>query len=837
MIHAVPRTVMRAALTCAVLVGLAAIPVSSADAAPAVCSIVASPLGAAQGWTEFIEGRDNRHSSESEGSVAAGGDLTIGQVDIHGSNGNPAIVRLVVGGKIVNGGAPVKVEHGSAWVTDKAGSTPFFNNPPNPGPIEFHQASAGYVTANPIDFAAAFADLRAKSTAWGAAAQTGTVAVGNGGESNNLVLTGTRSDLNVFTVTAAQLASTQGVSIDTPNGSITLINVSGTSVQIGNGSAAKMWLRQGNTWKQAADNTINQQPRILWNFPTATSVRFAGGGAWGGTYLAPNAAVTVANSVGNNPGQIIARSFDSTQETHLGLFPSSGCLPGGGGSGGASTADVQITKSASKANPTGGAAFRYALTVKNNGPDQAKDVVAHDTLPLGMTFDWASTGCSVAGVIVTCAAGDLDNGASKTFKVGVIANPIGSGGSLPHPGQQHDLVIQKVEAQVDLEPGETKTVQVACPGTDVILSDGSVRIDGVDQGTGALTDVHVLSAQSTGVGTWAAVVANAATGRAQAKAFAVCLPAKTEGADGHQHALDAASAPVTSTQSWGVGRQTATVACPTGTMPIVPGFAFGAASATLAASEPTAGGWAFTVDVTAPTTATLSVRCLDADVASAQGHTHALVTRHVVKSVTIGAGQTVEQQVICADDAKGIVGTWSLPEGVFSLGNDPRPKTRAFKLVNTTGVDQAATVDLECLEDRTGAEKRAGASPVAVDNTATVTTASTDGAAGNDSASASVTVQPGQVVALGAAATAGAAKLTVKAIASVSDSATITIRSKSGDVWASGTASLSAGVAKAVQLDLTSAGQSALGAATKHAKGSIEVSAGSATRRMTIKPA
>src|SRR3954471_19856998 len=165
MIHASLRVAVRAALACLTLLGLAAIPLAtSASAAPATCTTVANPLGAAQGWTEFIEGRDNRHSSESEGSVAAGGDLTIGQVDIHGSNGNSATVRLVVGGKITNGGAPVKLEHGSAWVTDRAGSTPFFNNPPNPGAIEFHQASAGYVASNPIDFAAAFTDLRAKST-------------------------------------------------------------------------------------------------------------------------------------------------------------------------------------------------------------------------------------------------------------------------------------------------------------------------------------------------------------------------------------------------------------------------------------------------------------------------------------------------------------------------------------------------------------------------------------------------------------------------------------------------------------------------------------------------
>ncbi len=273
-------------------------------------------------------------------------------------------------------------------------------------------------------------------------------------------------------------------------------------------------------------------------------------------------------------------------------------------------------------------------------------------------------------------------------------------------------------------------------------------------------------------------------------------------------------------------------------MPIVPGFAFDGGAATVAGSEPAGGGgWKLTVDVTAPTSATLSVRCLNTDVDPAGGHTHALVTHHVVRTVTVPAGQTIEEQVICADDAKGIVGTWSLPPGVFSLGNDPRPKTRAYKLVNTTGSDQTAIVDLECLDDRTGPEKVGGASPTSVTNTATVSTTATDSIAGNDSSSVTVTVDPDKVVALGRSASAGASKLTVKAIASVSDSATITVKSHSGTVWASGTTGLTAGVAKTVQLDLTNAGQSALGSSAKKGRCTIDVSAGSGTRWMRIRPA
>jgi choice-of-anchor A domain-containing protein/uncharacterized repeat protein (TIGR01451 family) len=832
MITAPLRVALRAALACAALLGLAAIPLaSSASATPVSCTTTTNPLGAATGFTEFMFGNGQRHSVESEGAVAYGGTLnTGGNMPVGGHLMAEAVPpptastpTLIVAGSLTGS---VNLAAGSAYVNGHGPSSVNFNG------------GGSYLASNPIDFNAALTDLQTKSNAWAAATPNGDVQTTvQDGFKGRITFHGTDPQLNVFTIDASQLHPSGAISelrffYDVPAGAVSIINVTGSSASI-KAFEIRMGTPTGSS-TQVSDGTKAQMKGILWNFPGATSINIDLGAAWGGSILAPKASIT--SNASPMIGQFIAKDFDLNRETHINQFPSSACLPGGGGGGGSDNADVQITKSASKANPGGGSTFIYTLTAKNNGPDKAKNVKVSDTLPLGVTFDWASSDCSVAGVIVTCNAGDLNNGESKTFKIGVIANPIGSGGSVPHPGQQHNLTIEKVESQVDLEPGDTKTVQLTCPNAG-ILSDGSIRVDAVDQGTGALTDVHVLSAQSTGISTWEAVVSNGATGRAQAKAFAVCLPAKTESAGGHQHSLVAAPALVTTTQSWGVGRQTATVACPNGTLPIVPGFAFAGGAATVAGSEPTAGGWKFTVDVTAPTSATLSVRCLDRDVASASGHTHALVTKHLVKTVTIGAGQTVEEQVICADDAKGIVGTWSLPPGVFSLGNDPRPKTRAYKLVNTTGSDQTAIVDLECLNDRTGPEKVAGASPVTVVNTATVSTTSTDAVSGNNSASATVTVAPDKVVALGASAKAGSSKLTVKAIASVSDSATITIKSKTGTVWASGTTSLTAGVAKTVQLDLTSAGQSALGSSTKKGKGLIEISAGSGTRWMTIKPA
>lgn len=697
---------------------------SNASATGSSACVTTNQLGAAAPYTEFIAGNGHR-GSESEGAIAWGGNLdasgmTVGTRLSSGASDPTLVVAGTHGG--------FNLQKGSAYLDPASG-------------VNFN-GGGHYLASNPIDFSAAFTDLAAKSTAWAGATANGTAAAGVAGGNTVLVLTGTDPTLNVFSITPAQLAAYNGIGYDVPAGSTVLVNVSGTAVTL----QGQMWIKQGGSWTQVNDDVMASWPGILWNFPTATAITMNFGSAWGGSILAPNANLNVA-SVGHTIGQVITAQFSSNYETHQRLF--AGCLPDTTGTPTppvTNDADVQITKTASNATPKGNEAFSYTLTAKGNGPDTAKDVVVHDTLPVGVTYVSSSTGCAIAGSIVTCTVGDLASGASKAFTINVTANPIAASSTVPDPGAQHELTIGKVEQQVDLEAGETKTVSISCPAAGAILSDGSIRIDAVDQGTGGLTDVHVLSGRSTGTASWEAVVRNDATGRAQGKAEAVCLPGTTEADHGHQHALKVSDVVSSAPQAWGVGTQTATVACATGTHPIVPGFAFAGGAATVSGSEPVSGGWTFTVNVTAPTTATLSARCLSDTVDAVDGHTHALVSNHIARTVAVPAGQTVTEQVTCADDAKGIVATWSLPAGVTALGNEPQPKTRVFKLVNTTGSDQQATIDLECLDVRTGPEVAPGATPAVIDNTATIATSSTDAIPANDSSTARITVSTNLVV-------------------------------------------------------------------------------------------
>jgi choice-of-anchor A domain-containing protein/uncharacterized repeat protein (TIGR01451 family) len=767
---------------------------STASAAgPSAC--VASPLGAASGYTEFIAGNGHR-GSESEGAIAWGGNLdangmTVG-TRLTGGTNDPTLVVAGTHGQYFNLGK------GSAYLNPASG-------------VNFN-GGGHFLASNPIDFAAAFTDLRAKSSAWAATPATGTVDAYAAPFAGQTLLRFTGSDphLNVFSVTPAQIAATNGIAIDVPLGSTALINVSGAAVTF----TGQMWIKRGSSYEQASDTVMASAPDILWNLAAATAVTMNFGSAWGGSILAPNATLNVA-SVGHTIGQIVTAGFSSNFETHQDLF--TGCLPGGGPTPPVTDdADVQVVKTASNATPQGNQAFSYTLTARNNGPDTAKDVVVRDTLPVGVSYASSSTGCARAAAIVTCTVGDLATGASKAFTINVVADALAAAGTVPDPGAQHGITISKVEQQVDLDAGETKTVSISCPASGAILSDGSLRVDAVDQGTGTPADVHVLSARSSGIASWEAVVRNDATGRAQAKAFAVCLPASTQADHGHQHSLKVSDPVTTTTAPLAVGRQSATVACATGTHPIVPGYALAGGAATVAGSEPVTGGWKLTFDVTQATTATISVRCLADVVDTAAGHTHALVSNHVVRTVTVPAGQTVTQQVICADDAKGIVATWSLPAGVLSLGNDPEPKTRVFRLVNTTGGDQQATIDLECLADRTGPEIAPGGAASVIDNTATVATSSTDAVPGNDSSTATVTVSSNLAVpALAASGVVSSGTVALRASCpSGACTGTATLRSGTR-VLASGAFRIS-GKGKTVALRLTKAGKRALRSGAPH---------------------
>ena len=84
-------------------------------------------------------------------------------------------------------------------------------------------------------------------------------------------------------------------------------------------------------------------------------------------------------------------------------------------------ADMSIVKTVTDASPdAGGASFDWVLTVTNEGPDTARNVVVTDTVPAPLVVSGAITTagtCDVVGNAVSCDLGDMVSLATATITI------------------------------------------------------------------------------------------------------------------------------------------------------------------------------------------------------------------------------------------------------------------------------------------------------------------------------------------------------------------------------------------------------------------------------------
>lgn len=259
---------------------------------PAGCD--PAPLGAATPFNLFVLGDLTQRTTDAEGRVAAGGRASLTDYSVGAALGAAeAGDSLVVGGVLEY--TRGRVEAGHAVSGD-------------PGPVNnvTFAPGRGYAQGATLDFAAAGADLRARSAQLAALPLNGTTRLEYGG----ITLSGSDPRLNIFALSAADLGAAHTLTLEIPAGATALVNVRGEGGAVrGLGFALRGVERR----------------RLLLHFPEATALRLENVGVEG-SVLAPRAAVAFDNGVIH--GQLIGASLTGTgQANHV---PFGGCLPPSG---------------------------------------------------------------------------------------------------------------------------------------------------------------------------------------------------------------------------------------------------------------------------------------------------------------------------------------------------------------------------------------------------------------------------------------------------------------------------------------------------------------------------
>jgi choice-of-anchor A domain-containing protein len=160
------------------------------------------------------------------------------------------------------------------------------------------------------------------SSFWGQLAATGTTSIKPG----QIFLTGSDPFLNIFSLSASDIKQNIGFNINVPDGSTTLVNISGAVGQMKNfgfyfnGKDGN--LDGDDLNKDGQPDFLFPDSLILYNFFEATALRIAGIEVHG-SILAPWADAVFNN--GHIEGNLIAKSLFGTGEAHDELF--NGKLP------------------------------------------------------------------------------------------------------------------------------------------------------------------------------------------------------------------------------------------------------------------------------------------------------------------------------------------------------------------------------------------------------------------------------------------------------------------------------------------------------------------------------
>lgn len=422
--------------------------------------------------------------------------------------------------------------------------------------------------------------------------------------------------------------------------------------------------------------------------------------------------------------------------------------------------DLKTSVSGSPNPVAAGQYVSLKIVTDNIGDATAPNVVAKAFLPAKTMYIPGDSKCKKVGNEVHCALGDMPAGGNAVsevvlrltdfsfagfFQAFVTAHTSGTDANNANDGSHtnitvynhshdHQNTVQKKEEHISL-PAFSGIVErkLECdPG--YVMMDASFRVDNVDQGTGTAKSVSVLGTYAEGDG-YRFKLVNYASGQAQGKLFGTCLSKKTQGANAdnsgphHTHDIQV-GAPKTKNQAVVAGQHyNVKVSCDAGpndfVVAVAPGYGVSGAEGYLTYSMPGYDGngkpaWDFGFTATQSGNVEFSIRCMDRWLSTSVGHSHEQWFSNVDERFDVDptdhAGR--EYQVSCSDEAKGIVGGFDLEDPLYMLGHDPRPKTRAFRVLNESNSKKKAHFNLLCVGDRTGTDPPPPVAPSGVFKTA-----------------------------------------------------------------------------------------------------------------------
>ena len=266
----------------------------------------ATALGVASDYNEFIFGNISQDHSDSEGRVAAGGNVGYEHMSVAANvKTDPAIGDLVVGGNLnfsqgsvgyLKDNQDPLYQKGSIYVGGKANL--------------YEVGYGSLLYEKPINFQAVQSYLTQSSAAWGALPANGTVTINSLKHGSvEIILTGYDPHLNIFKLSGQDVmkANAGSFRINTPPGATVLVNIDGSVSAMQNFGFFFPLPEEAYDW----------DPYILYNFFQATSLDF-GKIEIHGSVLAPFAEVEFSD--GHIEGQLIAMSLTGTGEAHDELF-------------------------------------------------------------------------------------------------------------------------------------------------------------------------------------------------------------------------------------------------------------------------------------------------------------------------------------------------------------------------------------------------------------------------------------------------------------------------------------------------------------------------------------